>query len=157
MLSILFFISSFFFLSAFLSLFFVLLFVLNVTVLFVCLCFYMSCVYVIVQFYLVFQWAWKILRILPFSLELKLLYMPNLLAYILLNIRQRAPSAPGLIFSRFFENLTIALKKYFSSSDFGSPALLTSLLRPSIPVNPLSGPFCLRERAPWSRGWVESE
>ena len=38
-------------------------------------------------------------------------------------------SAPGLIFSRFFEN--------FSSSDFGSPALLTSLLRPSIPVNPL--------------------
>ena len=63
-----------------------------------------------------------------------------------------APSAPGLIFSRFFEDLTIALKNYFSSSDSGSSAPLTSLLRPSIPVNPFSGPFCLRERAPWSRG-----
>ena len=37
------------------------------------------------------------------------------------NICLFSPSAPGLIFSRFFENLTIALKKYFSSSDFGSP------------------------------------
>ena len=45
-----------------------------------------------------------------------------------------------LIFSHFFENLTIALKKKvssFSSSDFGSPALLTSILRLSIPVKPL--------------------
>ena len=36
-------------------------------------------------------------------------------------------SAPGLIFYRFFEDLTNVLKK-FSSSDFGSPAPLTSLL-----------------------------
>ena len=63
-----------------------------------------------------------------------------------------ATSAPGLIFSRFFENLTIALKKYFSSSDFGSPDLLTSLYEPWFPLTPFSGPFCLRERAPWSRG-----
>ena len=43
----------------------------------------------------------------------------------------------------------------FSSSDSGSSAPLTSLLRPSIPVNPFSGPFCLRERAPWSRGCMK--
>ena len=67
-----------------------------------------------------------------------------------------ATSAPGLIFSRFFENLTIALKKYFSSSDFGSPDLLTSLYEPRFPLTPFSGPFCLRERAPWSRGWIRS-
>ena len=39
------------------------------------------------------------------------------------------PSAPGPNFSRFLENMTIALKSFYPS-DFGSPASLTSLFRP---------------------------
>ena len=53
------------------------------------------------------------------------------------NCRPYSTSAPGLIFSRFvdcrFDDRT---QKVVSSSDVGSPAPLTSLLRALIPVNP---------------------
>lgn len=54
--------------------------------------------------------------------------------------------------TRLFENLTIEKKLSFFSAHFGSLAPLTSLLWTSIPENHLHRPFCLIERAPWSRG-----
>ena len=54
----------------------------------------------------------------------KMIYKPEVLLFIVLismrlylleqKIESRPTSAPGLIFSRFFENLTIALKKSLS-------------------------------------------
>ena len=70
---------------------------------------------------------------LPFSLPFRILFVTAIVSDDIDIDSPNFGPCPGLIFSGFFENLTIALKNSFSSSDFGSPAPLTSLYDPRFP------------------------